>query len=349
MNRILKALSVLGLALLTVNCKKDDNPSVSPEVPRDYKEVYNENIADIEHYLKNNYLKFEDGILTLDSIQNGEVSIWDQTEFPLQSLSMKNETWGPSPASSHQDANGNYIFYKYTKSSDETEYKIYYLLFNEGGGASPITVDSVFTAYKGYNLKNETFDSSTQGFWSSYPTTIQEIKGQHPAPAVLIPGYRQVLPLIKTATGTIENSDGTFTYENPGRILVFLPSGLGYFSNSQGKHISAYSPLIFDIQLIHKLSRDHDRDGIPSALEDLDGDGDYFNDDTDGDGIPDFLDADDDGDGYITRDEISYKVTDEHGRETTKVYSFDEIPTCESGKKRHLDANCYPNPDGTWD
>lgn len=46
-----------------------------------------------------------------------------------------------------------------------------------------------------------------------------------------------------------------------------------------------------------------DNDGIPAEFEDLNGDGDYNNDDTDGDGIPNYLDDDDDGDNVPTSDE----------------------------------------------
>jgi hypothetical protein len=45
---------------------------------------------------------------------------------------------------------------------------------------------------------------------------------------------------------------------------------------------------------------DDDNDGIKTADEDIDGDDNPMNDDTDGDGIPNYLDADDDGDGVDT-------------------------------------------------
>jgi hypothetical protein len=46
-----------------------------------------------------------------------------------------------------------------------------------------------------------------------------------------------------------------------------------------------------------------DNDGIPAALENLDGDDDFTNDDTDGDGVPNYLDSDDDGDNVPTANE----------------------------------------------
>ena len=45
---------------------------------------------------------------------------------------------------------------------------------------------------------------------------------------------------------------------------------------------------------------DDDGDGIPTAYEDIDGDGNFFDENTDGDGIPNFLDADDDNDRVLT-------------------------------------------------
>jgi len=46
-----------------------------------------------------------------------------------------------------------------------------------------------------------------------------------------------------------------------------------------------------------------DNDGIPAELEDINGDGNLDNDDTDGDGIPNYLDFDDDGDNVPTASE----------------------------------------------
>jgi hypothetical protein len=91
---------------------------------------------------------------------------------------------------------------------------------------------------------------------------------------------------------------------------MFIPSGLGYAAGSAS--IPSYSPLVFSFKLFELQRLDQDGDGIPSYLEDLDGDG-YSRvlatgvlnpDDTDGDGIPNFLDVDDDGDGYGTKTKL---------------------------------------------
>ena len=52
-------------------------------------------------------------------------------------------------------------------------------------------------------------------------------------------------------------------------------------------------------------SFDYDFDTVPTSDEDLNADGNYGNDDTDGDGLPDLVDDDDDGDMVLTIDEVS--------------------------------------------
>nr|WP_321234254.1 hypothetical protein [uncultured Psychroserpens sp.] len=54
-----------------------------------------------------------------------------------------------------------------------------------------------------------------------------------------------------------------------------------------------------------------DDDGIPAELEDVNGNGDLEDDDTDGDGIPNYLDVDDDGDNVLTTAEgVNYTEED---------------------------------------
>ena len=49
------------------------------------------------------------------------------------------------------------------------------------------------------------------------------------------------------------------------------------------------------------LDQDDDNDNVRTINEDVDDDGDPTNDDSDGDGTPNYLDVDDDGDGALTR------------------------------------------------
>lgn len=61
------------------------------------------------------------------------------------------------------------------------------------------------------------------------------------------------------------------------------------------------------------LDPDDDGDGIPTILEDPNGNGDPRDDDTDNDGIPDYLDKDDDGDGIPSSNESGTGDADKDG------------------------------------
>lgn len=319
MNRILKYSCFVLLGLALSNCKKDDDDIEI--VIRDRQEVFMDNIGKIETFLKTNSIEVVDeNTVTFDVVAEGSSSsVWNQTEFPLQFIEVKND----SRTSNRVDGLIN----------DAVTYKLYYVLLNEGGGENPITIDNVFTKYTGIGLDYTVFDKNNSGFWSGFPGTAY-------TPDAVVSGYRQILTKLKTATSISENPDGTLVYNNPGRVVVFIPSGLGYFNSATAK-IPGYTPLIFDITLVTKSDADHDNDGVLSKYEDLNANGDFFDDDTDGDGIPNFLDLDDDGDGYTTREEITYTV-EENGNMVTKLYDFELIPTCTGGTlKKHIDKNCH--------
>lgn len=66
-----------------------------------------------------------------------------------------------------------------------------------------------------------------------------------------------------------------------------------------------------------------DNDGIDADLEDINGNGDLTDDDTDGDGIPNYLDEDDDGDNVLTRLEIDTADADGDDDPTTTPLDTD--------------------------
>ncbi|HLT65940.1 MAG TPA: hypothetical protein VKZ80_06255 [Flavobacterium sp.] len=319
MKRFFISAVICGSSLLLWNCKSDDETAVVAD--RDRLEVYNEDLSEIETFLKENSIKINEENIEFTAVESGSASIWDQSEYPLQSVQLQNDTYSYSN-----------VTRKYERIADNVDYKVYYLIVNEGGGETPMIHDNVFTSYTGYLLDKTSFDTNPFGFWSAYPA--------YSSYSEIISGYRQILQQVKTASGIIDNGDGTYTHENPGRVIVFIPSGLGYFSTAQSS-IGTYTPLIFDITLIASKEADHDNDGILDKYEDVNNNGNLWDDDTDGDGKPDFLDLDDDGDGYTTREEITY-TTQENGETVTKLYPFDQIPTCEGGSvKKHLDKNCH--------
>ncbi|TPD69769.1 T9SS type A sorting domain-containing protein [Flavobacterium microcysteis] len=76
---------------------------------------------------------------------------------------------------------------------------------------------------------------------------------------------------------------------------------------------------------------DYDLDTIATASEDLNGDGNLENDDTDGDGIPNFLDNDDDGDMILT----SFEYVFASGRNSNSTNSL--LDTDNDGIPNYLD------------
>ena len=266
-------IASLLLAALSISCNKDDDnsPDVIPD--RDRGEQESEDQAALEEYLAThcyNYEEFEnpgsnfDYAVRLDTIKGANA---DKTPL-VESDKLQKKT------------------FKY----QDVEYTIYILHAREGAGEQPKFSDSTFVTYKGELLNGTRFDGSNTPVWFDAVMTI--------------PGFGQGLSEFRGATGFEINDDNTITWENDfGVGTLFIPSGLAYFSTPRPT-IPAYSPLIFSIQMFAVNEADHDRDGIPSYLEDLNGDQILDNDDTDGDFTPNFMDADDDGDFTPTRDEI---------------------------------------------
>lgn len=308
-----------------VSCRKNDDGGMPP--PRDYAEQYAADLDSIEDYLKTHYLTVidEGGLIDVDikplPEDGSQTAIFDSPM--LKSILVRNSNRTTNRTDGIVD--------------DPVLYKVYYILLNEGGGERAAVTDSVYTSYRGWKLDNTEFDRNDRPFWSTYPPiTAGEVS--------LIPGYREFLPILRTATGEVNNGDGTYSFINAGSGVVFLPSGLAYFNSSSGS-ISPYTPIAFLIRLNKMQPRDHDRDGILSNFENRTeadpetGYKDIYLTDKDLDFIPDFLDTDDDNDGYSTRREITVP-----GSDPEVPYAFDLIPDCAggtTGTKRHLDSNCH--------
>lgn len=177
----------------------------------------------------------------------------------------------------------------------DTDYDIYILRLNQGGGTeSPSFADNVRVRYEGFILNHSVFDSAAT------PVDFDLTS--------LIPAWRKVLPEFNTAASFVDGGDGTVDYVDHGLGVMFVPSGLAYFSNAT-TGISSYTPIIFKFELLQMEENDHDGDGVPSYLEDINGNGELLtldqlaDDDTDEDTIPNYFDTDDDGDGVLTINE----------------------------------------------
>jgi len=168
---------------------------------------------------------------------------------------------------------------------NDISYKLYFLIQNQGVTKSPTRVDSVYVKYSGILLDSTAFDNGKT--WFSLNNLIE--------------GWRHGFPLFKGGVVKV-NPDESFDFENYGKGILFIPSGLGYQNRNQGI-IPENSPLIFYFDLYDVNESDDDNDLVPNWKEDLNGDGEVLDDDTDGDKIPNFADTDDDGDGILTRDE----------------------------------------------
>jgi hypothetical protein len=313
MKNIYKALCFVVLATMLVACPNTDDITVPP--PRDYAEVYAEDLTEIEEFLDTHFVTVDsDYNTTFELIPDGG------SQTPISSMSE--------------------LQFKLVATHDIT-YKVYYLKLREGIGESPTRLDSAFVSYKG-TIPSDitlTFDQRVDPVWFPLEDVVR--------------GWGQIIPEFKTGTYT-DNPDGSITFDDYGAGVMFIPSGLGYFNQSVG-NIPSYSPLIFNFKLYDQRYRDHDRDKILSKYEYGVPDFNEEALDTDGDGLPDYLDRDDDGDGYLTKAEITKPTPLLVGQGISLYYPFDAnvdepkgIPdatgdgTSSTRLRRHLDKNTIP-------
>ena len=347
MNKVKLYFILPLLSMVLFSCNKDDKSAANIPL-KEYAVQYPLDIEAIETYLKTHSFEVVDVDGRVDVkidtfiVGNtlGKVSIWDNTTYPLQYKMVKNDT----RATSFVDGRIN----------DPVDYKLYYLLLNEGGGASATRFDSTYVSYRGWRLDNKQFDINNTPFWATYPKVTSE-------EVALISGFRQFTPLLKAAQTTVVEPNGQVTYNNYGVGVVFIPSGLGYYNRSQN-NIPSYSPIAFTVRLHSVRERDHDRDSVLSKYENGAGVEDLYSVDTDGDNIPDFLDIDDDNDNVRTILETRFTYINAEGKTVTAQYPYngaavddpltpyDErkgIPNC-SGDftnptrlRKHLDPTCH--------
>ena len=184
--------------------------------------------------------------------------------------------------------------------NEDVSYKLYYLKVIEGQGEQPSFPDIVRINYEGTYVVDEDGIKENKLFDSAVTPIQFDL-------TLIVNGLQDALIEFKASTGLIDNPDGTVIYENFGVGAVFMQSGLGYYVNpppGAAVSIPVYSQLIFTFQLFQTEIGDQDNDGVPSVLEDVNGNGLEEDDDTDSDNQSNYFDPDDDGDGRPTRDEI---------------------------------------------
>ena len=152
-------------------------------------------------------------------------------------------------------------------------------------------MDSVYANYRGQRILNTTTLSSNFDENKTWLSLNQVIRG-----------WTYSFVHFKGGNNVTSNGE-EINFDNGGRGILFIPSGLGY-RNGGTQNIPRNSNLIFTIELWDFVKgTDDDQDNVSSINEDIDGDGDPRNDDTDGNGRANYLDSDDDGDGVLTIDE----------------------------------------------
>jgi hypothetical protein len=171
----------------------------------------------------------------------------------------------------------------------DVAHTLYILKVVQGLGADkPRFCDKALLSYEGITLDKNIFDNALQPVNLDLSSTVK--------------GFSESVSEFNISTNTIANGDGTFAYENYGVGAVFMPSALGYYSQGDAE-FSPYSPLIFKLKVYGTTELDHDSDGVPTYLEDLNGNHNLFDDNTDLDDFPNFRDVNDDEDPILTIDE----------------------------------------------
>ena len=289
MNRI--AACLFGI-LIIVSCKNDDSilPGVSIP-PRSLTEVAVDDDATIRAYLEThfyNYEEFEnppanfDFKIKFDTILGNEdpavIPMIDQVQSVV--INQASSIFGRD-------------------DGEEVDHTLYYLEAREGASESPTIGDNAILHYEGSLFDGRLFDASSSAPLSQY------LSGG------LIRGYAAGVEKLSAGIGPVDNGDGTVSFTDYGVGAIFIPSGLAYFSRNDQGIIPAYTPIIFKIDLLSFVpDTDFDGDGIPSILEDVNGDGNLNNDNTDSElepssiFLPNHNDTDDDGDGIPTIEEI---------------------------------------------
>lgn len=286
----LRKLTIFSLLLLVTvaSCKKDDDPDYQAVPPRDRTEQQITDRDALLEYLDSHYFNAS----TFAAPGEHSISQLVITELPRDASGNYSEVPNPSE---NQLLSDSPFLETYSATYSGATYEYYILRLNTGGGESPHFTDKIRVSYSGRLMDETVFDSAVN------PVDLELVDGNGFG---VIEGWRRVFPKFKTAESFMVNGDNTIAYTNYGMGVMFLPSGLAYFNAPPTLTIPQYSNLIFRFELFQSEVTDHDRDGIPSYVEDLNNDTNVLNDDTDSDFIPNFADADDDNDGVLTINEL---------------------------------------------
>jgi FKBP-type peptidyl-prolyl cis-trans isomerase len=285
---------VLAVVMIIAGaCKKDDSIDVQIVPPRDQAEQYAVDNDSIVEFLQTHFYNYE-------AFENASSNPDFDFEIVYDTIAGANADKTPL---------FDQVQIKVVKT-DEVDFNLYYLNPVVGNGPQIQVTDSTLVTYTGRLLDNTQFDQSPNPIWFDLTRTVR--------------GFGVGFAKFKAGSGegVTNNPDGTVNFSDFSVGAIFMPSGLAYFASANGS-VPVYSPLTFTFKIFLHNETDHDQDGIPSYLEDVDENENPFDDDTDGDFLNNYNDADDDNDGTLTKDEI---VIDENGVITYTDTDGDGIP-----------------------
>ena len=256
----------MSFALLGLySCKKSED---NGEKIREMTEVIPENDQAIQAYLKSHYCELDsDGSIILGAVgSTGKTSIWDRADLKRKELRVL-------------DQHNNYI----TNT-------MYYVILREGNGQQATVADRSFVLYKAESLDGKVYDDGNLFVSRNWMDLLGTEASVYRGGTVI--GFREAVAMLKASTSAItEQSNGKLVAPTDGGVGVFfMPSGITYYTGTS--NIPAYTPLIFEINLLKTERYDHDGDGIPSINEiQHHQDGTITFPDCNGNGRVDYLDA----------------------------------------------------------
>ncbi|WP_159947679.1 FKBP-type peptidyl-prolyl cis-trans isomerase [Polaribacter septentrionalilitoris] len=263
MNKIKNIFALLIISLVFFSCGDNNNGIVFDNFDHEGQALIDND--SLTQFLKNFY--FDSSTEAIKPMVAGQTSLADDTSGNLKTLNV---------------------------TENDIDYTMYIYVIDRGGKdasgniinakGSPSVVDSVFAKYKGQRIvRNDSigsvpFDQNESGIWFTLDGVIR--------------GWTYGISDNLEGGKNITNN-GPITYENFGKGILIIPSGLAY-RNSGTDGIPPNENLIFYVSLLDFVKgTDHDNDGKASIDEDADGDGDPRNDFSDEDfpSTPDYLNS----------------------------------------------------------
>lgn len=204
-----------------LSCEKDAPVDTTPQ-KRDYQEVYNEDIVEIENYLKTHSI----------SVVNHPGFADDQNvSFAIVPSLDATSIWGTDALTPNVNLITKFV------TIEGVVHKAYYLKLKDGVGISPNLSNRIKAYYKMFLLNEES-------------TFIDEKSDISLQMNQLILGWQNILPEFKMGTIT-----GTNEYNDFGAGVMFIPSALGYYERNLASEnpVPSYSPLIYNFKLFNVL------------------------------------------------------------------------------------------------